>query len=187
MILDLLRSLLPARRLAPWGRPRRVSFEATIASENTLVGPFTGLRGALVDVALFSVRTGGEGGMEPPERHVERLVSLVYAPERLSIACPGGTLEVPRRSVRLELHDPGYGTPVDRPLPPELAHVLETRADHGLLHARELILSKGDRVRVRGTVVHADRGEATSDYRTLRATPSYTAGDDLVLVDVSLG
>jgi hypothetical protein len=184
MVWHLLRSLFPADTLTGVTGERRVSLEGRIASENTLVGPISGMPGAAIELAIF-LPVLRRAGRTDEHIQMEFLTSKVYAPAQLLLQCEGGALEVPLRAARYRFPGGDYGIPIDKPLPAEFDAALRSKHYDGAIHARESILAKGHRVHVRGKVFGGERVNDASGYRGVETLPMFTA-KDVIITDKSI-
>lgn len=182
--MGILDALFGARSLEGLDGRRRVDVEGTVACDEPVVGPAHGMRGAIIEVAFYVVFTLTDDREQSRDTRAVLHQKLLVGRE-LRVAVPGGEVVVPAgRIAALRFAGHGYGTPLDRALPGELASVAAGAPSDGTLFCRELALAHGDRVRVRGTFARSSAHESDG-YRGVRASSTWIADGPIEIDDLS--
>jgi hypothetical protein len=153
--------LFPTKTLAGVREPTPVRIDARLLSPNSLVSPLSGTSAALIAWRFLAHYTD-HAGRTPVERY--QLLCVCARGEDLLLATPQGTVLVPAQGLEIRPAITGRGVPLDVPLPPEAAHLMQ-RSTLGPIFYDELLLRNGDPVRLRATVAPCG-GERGSAYRS---------------------
>ena len=144
--------------------PTEVRLAVRIVSPATRTSPLTGMTAVAFEWAFFVSRmeaTRGYGGHRDEERVATPLGRVVeLGTIEVETLDGAARIPIPTGDVRLEFDVDGEGVTLDRALPSEMAHVLDSpAAREGVVSYHESALVTGSVVELRAHVAPADRSE----------------------------